>query len=102
MDNGDDRPRVLADDFPCTEPGLLTEVRLWGSWLRDQKGEIRKIHLSIHSDDPVGEGGSDPDNQYSKPDKLLWEMDFGRDMFREELVAECRRASTSGMRRKAS
>ena len=61
------------------EPGLLTDVHFWGSWLRDAKAEIKKIHLSIHSDDPVGPGGSYPDNEYSMPDKLLWQMDFDRD-----------------------
>ncbi len=70
---------VLADDWECTEPSLLTDVHLWGSWLYDDVGVIENLHLSVHSDDPVGEGGSDPDNQYSMPDELLWEMDFTAD-----------------------
>ncbi len=87
VDSADGRLRVLADDFRCEKPSLLTDVHFWGSWLRDLKGEIRNIHLSVHSDDPIGPGGSDPNNQFSKPDQLLWEMDFGRDAFREQLAA---------------
>ena len=87
VDSGDDRLRVLADDFRCTEPSFLTDVHFWGSWLEDKKGEIEKIRLSIFTDDPVGPGGSDPANNFSKPDKLLWEMDFGRGEFTEELAA---------------
>jgi subtilisin-like proprotein convertase family protein len=71
-----DNPMTLADDWLCTEPSLLTDVHLWGSWLQDEVGVIENLHLSAHSDDPIGLGGADPDNQYSKPDELLWEMDF--------------------------
>ncbi len=87
IDNADNRLRRIADDFRCDQRSLLTDVHFWGSWLKDLKGEIRKIHLSVHSDDPVGPGGSDSDNQFSQPDKLLWQMDFGREAFVEELVA---------------
>jgi C1A family cysteine protease len=80
-----DDERVLADDFECTFPSLLTDVHFWGSWKFDEKGEIENIHLSIHSDDPVGEGGTNPDNQYSMPDELLWKGDFGPDEFEEML-----------------
>ncbi len=68
-------PLVLADDFECTEPGILTDVHFWASWLGDMVGDPMNVmvHLSIHSDDPVGPGGSDPANTYSKPDLLLWE-----------------------------
>jgi hypothetical protein len=85
LDRNDGIPRIMADDFLCTTTGLVTDVHLWGSWKYDEKGEIRKIHLSIHSDDPVGPGGSDPDNNYSMPDVLLWEKDFTRADFNETL-----------------
>ncbi|HIE31699.1 MAG TPA: tandem-95 repeat protein [Methanosarcinales archaeon] len=80
-----DEMRTIADDFECISPSLLTDVHFWGSWKYDEKGEIRNIRLSIHSDDPAGAGGSDPYNRFSKPDKLLWERDFGPDEFKEML-----------------
>ncbi|MFC1852726.1 GEVED domain-containing protein [candidate division CSSED10-310 bacterium] len=79
---------ILADDFLCTATGKLTDVHFWGSWKNDEKGNIINIHLSIHSDDPIGPGGTDPDNQYSKPDQLLWEMDFPPGTFTESLYYE--------------
>jgi len=78
----------LADDFECTSYGKITDVHLWGSWKYDEVGEIREVHLSFHSDDPVGPGGSDPDNEYSKPDELLWEGNFVLGQFYHELAVE--------------
>ena len=77
--------RMLADDFPCTTTGPITKVRLWGSWKGDIKATINRIHLSIHSDDPIGPGGTDPYNTYSKPDLLLWSRDFNSTHFTETL-----------------
>jgi len=28
-------PKVLADDFLCTQTGLITDIHIWGSWLGD-------------------------------------------------------------------
>ena len=84
-DRKDGTLRVLADDFQCTQTGPITKVKLWGSWKNDIKGQIKKIHLSIHSDDPVGLGGTDPVNIYSKPDQLLWSRDFNTPNFSESL-----------------
>ncbi|MHC4759292.1 MAG: DUF7901 domain-containing protein, partial [Planctomycetota bacterium] len=75
IDRSDGIQRIMADDFLCTTTGLITGVRLWGSWKFDDKANITKIHLSLHKDDPIGPGGTDPDNNFSKPDQLLWEMD---------------------------
>ncbi|MEA1907331.1 MAG: GEVED domain-containing protein [Euryarchaeota archaeon] len=80
-----DDMRILADDFECTSPSLLTDVHFWGSWKHDDKGEIKRIHLRIHSDDPAGSDGTDQENRFSKPDKQLWERDFGPDEFEESL-----------------
>ena len=60
-----DGPNVVADDFKCTEDGLITEVHFWGSWIDDIVGNIDLVHLSIHTDDRTGE--------YSKPGLLLWD-----------------------------
>jgi len=76
VDSNDGQERVLADDFECTATSKLTDVHFWGSWNNDEVGQITSIHLSVHSDDPVGSGGTEPDNQYSHPDDLLWEGDF--------------------------
>jgi len=74
--DGQEPQRVLADDFLCAETSLLTDVHLWGSWLNDIVGDIANVHLSIHEDDPVGDGGMRPDNKWSMPGQLLWEGDF--------------------------
>ncbi|MHC4332776.1 MAG: DUF7901 domain-containing protein [Planctomycetota bacterium] len=66
----------LADDFECTSYGPITDVHLWCSWKYEEWGEVTSVHLSFHTDDPVGPGGSDPCNLYSKPDELKWERDF--------------------------
>jgi len=66
----------LADDFECTSYGPITDVHLWCSWKYDEVGEITNLHLSFHTDDPIGSGGSDPCNEYSKPDELKWQGDF--------------------------
>lgn len=68
-----DGPNVVADDFRCTEDGLITEVHFWGSWIDDRFGNIDLVHLSIHTDDRSGE--------YSKPGGLLWETNFDRSNF---------------------
>lgn len=69
-------PKVLADDWLCTETGPVGAVHLWGSWRHDDIGKITKIHLSIHDNIPA----AGPDD-YSRPGKLLWERDFGQDLF---------------------
>ncbi|NQV31364.1 MAG: cadherin-like domain-containing protein [Phycisphaeraceae bacterium] len=85
VDRRDGALRALADDFLCTDPGAITEVHLWGSWLNDIQGQIKQIRLSIYSDDPVGKEGSDPENPYSMPDVLLWQEAFKRDQIEERL-----------------
>ncbi len=68
-------PYILADDFLCTEPGRLTNIDVWGSWLDDYIpfGEDPygvKFTLSIHEDIPAPVGG------YSMPGEVLWVRDF--------------------------
>jgi hypothetical protein len=69
-DRSDEIQRILADDFNCVRTGPITKVTLWGSWFNDIKGRINKIHLSIHSNNPMGPYG------WSEPNELLWERDF--------------------------
>jgi hypothetical protein len=76
VDNGEGVSRAIADDFECACPGKLTHVRLWGAWKDDCRGEIKKIHLAIRPDDPVGPYGSDRTNLYPKPGpEILWHWD---------------------------
>lgn len=86
VDNtGDLGQRTIGDDFECREPGPITGVHLWGSWKNDLKGQITNIRVQFYSDDPVGPGGSDPDNPYSKPDQLLWDRWFDASQITERL-----------------
>ena len=86
VDNSDGNNRYLADDFECISNDLITDVRLWGSWKNDRKGEITKIQLRIYSDDPTGAGGQEPDNQFSKPNaEALWLRVFSPGDYQETL-----------------
>ncbi len=85
MDRNDGIPRVLADDFLCTDNGLITGVRFWASWKYDMVGFPYLIHLSIHEDIPDPDG---PGPDYSRPGTLVWEMDFDPTMFTETLYLD--------------
>ncbi len=82
MVDSSELPRIMADDFPCARPGPITEVHLWGSWLRDIKGTITEIGLSFWSDVPHGPDG------YSTPGEVLWSRHFGPGEFSEKLYAQ--------------
>ncbi|MBP7745833.1 MAG: hypothetical protein KA383_06835 [Phycisphaerae bacterium] len=64
-------PKVLADDWMCSETGPVTDIHFWGSWYNDQQLPIEYIHVSIHEDIPAS-----PTNPYSRPGALLWQRDF--------------------------
>jgi len=76
-------PKVLADDWLCTQSDPVDDIRFWfsaqGDWFDpfgDLRGQISNIHLSIHSNIP------DPDEDgplFSEPGTLLWESDFPPD-----------------------
>ena len=69
---------ILADDFECTETGLITGVHIWGSWYQDLPpwGEVPEavtFTLSLHADIPAGEN---PDG-YSMPgETVCWQYNF--------------------------
>jgi hypothetical protein len=67
-------PFVLADDFQCTESGMITEIDFWASWYHDQPpmGDPNMVQftLSLHSDVPAGPS-------YSHPNQVLWMHTFG-------------------------
>jgi hypothetical protein len=84
--------RRLGDDFECTQTGLITCVRFWGSWAGDKKendpmwkGTITNVNMRIYDDVPAG---ADPVFPFSHPDNLLWEMDFDSTSFTESLYFE--------------
>ena len=67
---------ILADDFLCTEPGRITEIYVWGSWLDDflpmSDPTMVDFTLSIHADIPADGSGTG----YSMPGEVLWHRDF--------------------------
>ena len=73
-------PYILADDFPCTVTGPITDIHVWGSWLHDilpgdptAPGDPNKVTfvLSIHEDIPAG-----PTGEFSHPGRVLWHRMF--------------------------
>ena len=85
------RPQILADDFNCVTTGLVTDIHVWGSWYHDYlpgKPDNVQFLLTIYSDDPIGPGGSDPTNKYSKPDQVLWRKMFAPGQFNVSVEAE--------------
>jgi len=72
-------PKVLADDWACTESGPVSDIHFWFSSRQDLQFQIQNIHASIHKDIPAG---ADPDIPYSRPGQLLWQRDFSPLEFR--------------------
>ncbi len=72
---------VLADDFPCTNTGPITDIHLWGSWLGDQVDLNPTFWLGIYSDVPASTTGP------SHPGALLWQQFFGPGQYSEGLAA---------------
>jgi hypothetical protein len=75
-------PKVLADDFKCTQTGPITDIHIWGSWLNDyfpkeatgttqDPGNV-VFRLSLHLDVPAGPGGTD----FSHPGEEIWSAVF--------------------------
>ena len=75
---------MLADDFQCSQTGLITDVHFWTSWVGDRippdpeglQG-ITTIFLGIFDNVP-DPNPSDP-NTYSMPGPGLWAYDAMRD-----------------------
>lgn len=61
-------PRVLADDWMCTDSGWVSDIHFWFSYHGDVFAPIHGIHVSIHADDRSG--------PFSRPGNLLWSRDF--------------------------
>jgi hypothetical protein len=68
------QPLVLADDFPCTQTGPITDIHIWASWLGDSAAlniAPIPITLGIWSDVPASPGAAT-----SHPGVLLWSQTF--------------------------
>ena len=70
------QPKVLADDWRCTETGPVSAVHLWFSSRQDQPFQIASVHLSIHKDVPAT-----PTGGFSHPGELLWQTDLAPNYF---------------------
>ena len=63
-------PKVLADDWQCSETGWVKDIHFWGSWEHGITGQIQAFMLSIHSDVPAGP------TSFSHPGPALWEHEI--------------------------
>ena len=71
-------PRILADDWMCSETGFVNDVHIWGSWPFDDPFPSPWVHLSIHANIPADPAIPD---DFSRPGDLLWQWDFGPGMY---------------------
>lgn len=63
---------IVADDFPCTVAGTITNIQIWASWLNDAPPDLPTTFvLSIWSDLPATTA-----NPHSRPGALLWTDTF--------------------------
>lgn len=76
----------LADDWRCSETGLVEDVHFWISWQQNNVQPVTGFSLRIHSDIP------DPDGSgplYSMPaGDFLYERDFGPGEFTLVMMAD--------------
>jgi len=68
-------PKILADDWQCSQTGWVTDIHFWGSW-KDIDGNPNTddfytpypmFMLSIHENIPA-----DPDTPWSRPGRQVW------------------------------
>ena len=71
FDVWDNGPWVLADDFICTNTGPVTDIHIWGSWLKDQPTTNLNFWIGIYDDVPA------LPTSPSHPGNLKWQQWFG-------------------------
>jgi hypothetical protein len=69
-------PKILADDWQCTETGKVSDVHFWFSSRQDQPFILQNVHLSIHKDIPASENPLG----YSMPGPVLGQWDIPGEM----------------------
>jgi hypothetical protein len=63
------QPKILADDWMCTDERPVTDIHIWGSWKYDREPTIDPTFiLQIWSDQPANATG-----EFSHPKDLLWQ-----------------------------
>jgi hypothetical protein len=68
-----DGPWVLADDFVCTNPGPITDIHIWGSWLNNAIATNSiTFWVAMFSNVPA----NPPTMPYSQPGVMFWEQCF--------------------------
>ncbi|MFH1313956.1 MAG: T9SS type A sorting domain-containing protein [Candidatus Eisenbacteria bacterium] len=82
-------PYILADDYRCTEPGRITEIWVWGSWVDDwypfgDDPAAVDFVLSIHKDIPDSESSTG----YSMPGDFEWFRYFAAGDFDVSVYAD--------------
>lgn len=76
---------LLADDFLCTSPGLITNITIWGSWTNDADWQANTTFtLSIHDDIPA----SSSPTGYSMPGTVRWQRTFTPGTYNVSLYAQ--------------
>ncbi|UCG49589.1 MAG: hypothetical protein JSU94_07370, partial [Phycisphaerales bacterium] len=79
----------LADDFKCSESGLVTDIHFWGSFADDclPPGGPASVflRLTFYSDVPAG-----VDQPFSRPGEPLWTRDFAPCQYTVRKVADDR------------
>jgi DNA-binding beta-propeller fold protein YncE len=70
-----------ADDFLCTESGLITDIHLWGSYLYNEDPRLHDLtfKLCIWSNNTTG--------PYNKPGEFLWSGTFEEGSYVENIYA---------------
>jgi hypothetical protein len=69
-------PKVLADDWRCSETGTVNDIHFWFSIEHDNLQVFNAllaggiVHASIHADIPA------TPTSFSRPGALLWEREF--------------------------
>jgi len=83
MDVCDVAPMRLADDFLCSESGLIRDVHVWVSWKGDLDGVLTAAELTLRADEGTVPGGEVWSRSFSgddivsrdwavNPDGLWW------------------------------
>ena len=60
--------KFLADDWKCSESGLVTDIHFWSSYNEDYRPDLPPPMFNIAIYDNIPEGP----NGYSQPGNLLW------------------------------